>query len=542
MSLKTRGLPIAIPFTLCALLSANGILAQWGTGTPQFSGFGDPGLAERSIHACSDTEGNVFLVAQAGSTLGLQRWDGLGFPSWGSGVLVPDASMVNRDHVVVPDGSGGCYLAYVRSVLPAGVYVQHLDATGVTLLPWPGQRVNTLAGLFWADVWMVRDSSSLYVSFSSEATNGVNLAYGQKLDLSLNRMWGDPGVVISADTTDHLNARCLPDGKGGMVSLYRAAFNSNNTYMRMQRLDSLGVAQWGQGVLLHTTLPVGSFGRVELREGAFGDYYACWDGGSNALNTGIYLSRVDTSGALRWGNVPVVVNNANNIQDIPSMQVDANGDTYVVWRDLRALPAVQVYMQRVDTAGALRWTPERSIEPDGLNTVFPKLIGDQGGIRVFWTAYINGMTRILTQVVDSAGAAQCTLPGDTIGAPDFRNVIDDLVLEMPSNGYVLVVSTASFTSGAYVQYVDPPCQLTTATGALCAIEEARLWPSPTVDVLYVRAGVEVQRITVTDLQGRPVLPAAWNSGLPIELSLGALAPGMYLVLGDDVLLGRCVRH
>jgi len=327
-----------------------------------------------------------------------------------------------------------------------------------------------------------------------------------------------------------------------MVSLYRAAFSSSNTYMRIQHLDSLGVAQWGQGVLLHTTLPVGSFGRTELRQGAFGDYYACWDGGTNALNTGIYLSLVDTTGALRWGNVPVVVNNASNVQDIPSMQVDADGDAYVVWRDLRALPSVQVHMQRVDTAGTLRWTPERMVEPNGESTVFPKLVTGPGGTRVLWTAYFNGTTRILTQVVDSTGAAQCTLPADTLGAPDFRHVIDDLVLDMPQGGHVLVVSTASFTSGAYVQYVDPPCQLATATGAVRGMEAVRLWPTPTDDVLHVIAGVGVQRITVTDLQGRPVLSAASNSGAAVDLDLGPLSPGVYLVLGDGLLLGRCVRQ
>jgi hypothetical protein len=535
-----RRISMAIAHAL--LLSGSALHAQWSTNVPQWSGFGDPGLYDRSLDASTDAQGNVFLVAVAGSTLGLQRWDVLGLPSWGSGLIVPDASVVNRDHVVVPDGEGGCYLAYVRSALPAGAYVQHLDANGSLMFPWPGQRVNTLASLFWADVWMVRDDSHLYLTFSSEAANGLGLAYGQKFDLALNRLWGDTGVVISADTSDHLNARCLPDGRGGLFALYRASFNASNTYMRMQHMDSLGVAQWGAGLKLHTTLPVGALGRAFLEQGAFGDLYACWDGGSNALQSGIYLSRVDTTGTLRWGNVPVVVSNANDIQDLPSLQVDANGDAYVAWRDLRALPAVQVRMQRVDTAGTLRWTPERTIEPDGLNTVFPKLVGEDGGIRLFWSAFLDGTYRILTQVLDSAASAQCTLPGETIGAPDHRLVLDDLLLEMPQGGYVLVVSTASFTSGAYVHYVEPQCGLNTATGELPGTEEVRLWPSPTADVLHVNAGMEVQHVTVTDLQGRPMGSALQNGGPMVEISLGALAPGMYLVWGDEVLLGRCIRQ
>lgn len=527
----------------CALLfCTSGLRAQWDPSTPQWSGFGDPGPTERSIHACNDAHGNVFLVAQAGSTLGMQRWDSLGNATWGAGMIVPNASVVNRDHLLVPDGTGGCYLGYVGATLPAGAYVQHLDSIGAPLLPWPGQRVNNLASSFWADLWMVRDSASIYVTVSSEATSGISKVYAQKFDQALNQLWDSTGVILSADTADHLNARCLPDGNGGLVSLYRASFSSSNTYMRMQHVDSAGTALWGLGVKLHTTLPVGSFCRTELRAGVVGDYYACWDGGGNALNTGIYMSRVDSAGTLRWGAAPLVVNNAANVQDLPSMQVDANGEAYAVWRDLGALPAIRAYMQRVDSAGVLRWTPEVVVESDGLNTVFPKLLAGSGGVRVFWTAYVNNTTRILTQIYDSTGVTQCGLPGDTVGIPDYRNIIDDLVLEMPQGGYVLVVSTASFTSGAYVQYVDPPCQLATATADPIDQATARIWPSPTADLIYVVPGRAVKHITVLDLQGRTVLSASPNGRSLITLELDALSPGVYLVLGDGLVLGRCVRQ
>jgi hypothetical protein len=145
-------------------------------------------------------------------------------------------------------------------------------------------------------------------------------------------------------------------------------------------------------------------------------------------------------------------------------------------------------------------------------------------------------------VFDSTGAAQCGLPGDTVGFANYRNIIDDLVLEMPQGGYVLVVSTADFTSGAYVQYVDPPCQLATATTDPQDAAGTRIWPSPTPDVLHVVTVRAVQRISVLDLQGRVVLSASPNGRAATTLHLDDLSPGVYLVLGDGLLLGRCVRQ
>lgn len=528
-------------FVILLTFSA-GLHAQWDPPYPQWSGFGDPGLTERTLHGCNDAHGNVFLTGPFFQSLGLQRWDSLGYRRWGIGIVAPNASVVNRDHLLLPDGEGGCYIGYVRNTGQVGAYIQHLDSAGTPVLPWPGRRVFMRSSSTWSDLWMVRDSSHIFLTMTCEATSGNERVYAQKLDLALNRQWDSTGVAVTPDTADHRNARCVLDGYGGIVLLYRAYFSGTATYMRMQRLDSLGTLQWGLGTLLHTTWPVGNFCRTELRVGAHNDYYACWDGGSNAFNTGVYLSRVDTAGTPLWGALPVVVNDAVGSQDLPSMQVDALGDAYVVWRDLGALPNVRSYMQRVDTAGTVRWNPAKELDGNGLNTVFPKLVAGSASFRVFWTAYYNGSTRILTQVFDSAGVAQCPLPGDTVGYAYHQNIIDDLVLEMPQGGYVLVVVPSQSLSGASLQITDPPCLLATGTAAPVAPRMARIYPTPTSDVLHVMGTKPFGRISVCDLQGRRVLEAVTHIDERITLTVSELAPGIYLLLDDGFPIGRFMKE
>lgn len=530
--------PLVLAITTASLSLAR---AQWDPNIAESIGFGDEGLTERSIHVCNDVHGNVFCVARYSSTLGLQRWDSLGFRTWDVGIIVPNAGVVNRDHILAPDEQGGCYLAYVLNTGTIGLYVQHLDSAGTPLLPWPGQRVITPGGSFWADVWMERDSTHLYISFSREDNDGFNKVFAQKMDLDLQRAWGDNGIIVSPPAADHLNARCLADGEGGMVLLYRSAPGGSNSYMRMQHLDSTGTGLWGVGTALHDTIPVGNFGRPELRRGAFGDHYACWDGGISTVNTGVYLAHVDSAGTSTWGSGPVVVADGANVQDLPTMQVDTQGNAVLAWRDMSTFPYLSVFAQKVDTAGVLQWNVPVTVDDDGLNYCFPRLIPEGEGMRIFWTANSNFGPRVLTQLIDATGTKQCALPGDTVGYFNLRNTIDDQVLRMPQGGYLLPIAPTNFTGGAYLQYTLPSCELTTAMPEAISTDVFRIWPVPAEEVVTITLPDRVQRVNLLDAQGRTVLTSTANGRTRLDLDLSSLPSGPYMVLGDGRYLGRCIR-
>lgn len=526
------------PLITCTALAAFSILhAQWDPPIPQSTGLFDDGLTERNIHGCTDAHGNLFLMAQSA----VQRWDTLGHASWDPVVPVPNADEVNRSHMVVPDGDGGCFIGYVLTTGTIGPYIQHLDSTGTALLPWPGQRIITPASSSWSDLWMVRDTAHLFVTITSDAIDGERKVFAQKLDLGLQRLWGDSGKVISPFGVDHRNIQCLTDDHGGLVLLFRRYFNGINTYMRLQHVDSTGAPLWGAGVALHTTQPVGSFARAQLRRGMFGDHFVCWDGGTNALNTGIYMNRVDSAGALPWGPTPVVVNDDPGRQDLPTMSIAANGDAYVAWRD-QGVPSFTLNAQRVDTSGTLRWDPAITVDPMALSECFPKFVREGDGMRLFWTGYVQGYTRILTQVFDSTGTGQCGLPGDTVGFVHFRNIIDDLVLQLPQGAYVLILSPSQFTSDLYLQITDPVCELVTSVGASPSATAVRLFPSPTSDVLHLAVDRAPRRLTLCDLHGRRVLEVAPHLDGRLTLDVSALTPGVYVALGDGVPLGRFVKE
>lgn len=532
-----RALALHLSIVAASGCTFSDLNAQWDPPIPQWTGMDNGGLTDRDFHGCTDARGNVFLMAQAI----VQRWDSLGYASWDFGVDVPSASVVNRAHMVVPDGEGGCFIGYVLNTGTIGPYIQHLDPSGAPLLPWPGQRVIAPASSSWADLWMVRDTSHLFVTITTDAINGIKKVYAQKLDLGLQRLWGDSGKVVSPAISEHRNIQCLADDRGGLVMLFRSYSNGNNTYMRMQRVDSVGAPLWGQGVPLHTTLPVGSFARAELRRGLFGDHYACWEGGSNAFNTGIYMNRVDSTGALPWGPEPLIVFDAPNKQDLPTLSVSANGDAYVAWRDL-GTPFFKVGAQRVDTAGNLRWTPAIVVDGSALGECFPKFVREADGMRLFWTAYVGGYTRVLTQVFDGTGNAQCGQPGDTVGFVNFRNISDDLVLGLPQGRYVLVVSPTQFAGGAYLQITEPSCELVlTSRDDVKGIDPA-IWPVPSNGIVSVHVPTGANRLTVVDQLGRAVLNQNVLSAGLVVIDLGSLMPGPYVLLADGAYLGRCLRE
>jgi hypothetical protein len=70
----------------------------------------------------------------------------------------------------------------------------------------------------------------------------------------------------------------------------------------------------------------------------------------------------------------------------------------------------------------------------------------------------------------------------------------------------------------------------------------RVWPVPSAGELCIHTRSPQRRIALIDLQGRTVLVAHPQDLLPARVDISGLAPGTYLVHGEDGFLGRCVKE
>lgn len=262
--------------------------------------------------------------------------DGQRSPAWsadGSAVCVQPGEQ--GKHLLVPDGAGGAYLAWVdeRSGTPLP-YLTHLRADGQPTAGWWTAQGTCLS----TDLFQSVRSMALSTDESTAVFVAWNWTYGDAGGVRVQRVrrdglntFLDPGVAVGEDPTRGTAPALLPDGTGGAFVAWSAG-DPLSADLRANRVDSTG---------------------------AFARYWT-YDG--------VVVS--DAAGAQtlpdRWiGGVPYG----------PILQ-DGRGGFIVVWTDTRRPDDADLYAQRVTRNGTVAPVPlttcwEYCGPPDYIRRVFP---------------------------------------------------------------------------------------------------------------------------------------------------------------------------
>ncbi|MBZ0269920.1 hypothetical protein K8I85_17345, partial [bacterium] len=154
--------------------------------------------------------------------------------------------------------------------------------------------------------------------------------------------------------------------------------------------------------------------------GAFVTWYDHRNGGAD-----IYAQHVNASGTPLWAADGIAICAENNSQFSPDIVPDGAGGAILVWSDQRSNVDFDIYVQRVNAAGAPQWAPASGVPVcrDPGSQTEPVLIRDAvGGVFVVWEDRRNGVDEDLyCRYVDAAGVVQwtnamplCALAGDQV--------------------------------------------------------------------------------------------------------------------------------
>jgi dienelactone hydrolase len=138
-----------------------------------------------------------------------------------------------------------------------------------------------------------------------------------------------------------------------------------------------------------------------------------WTDGRGGASRDLYAQRLDAAGAPRWtpDGVPVCV--APNLQQAASIVPDGRGGAIVAWEDLRGGAAHDVYAQRIDASGRPRWAADgvalcAARGDQRLPTIAPD---GAGGAIVTWYDGRGADPDIYAQRIDSSGAVRWAADG-----------------------------------------------------------------------------------------------------------------------------------
>lgn len=358
---------------------------------------------------------SVLLGAAAllGASPGQARWSA----NPADNLIVADQYVDQTQPKITPTPDGGYYVSWFDDITHGfSVHLQKLDAQGNELWPHNGVLVATRNYQFTYDYGLVVDADgNAYVGFNCCGNNSPDEhIVVSKITPDGTLDWGADGITVSAPaSTEQPYAAHLAVTSDGFVAV---AWSVSPNFIRVQKLDADGTAQWTQGgvavnppsgvalladikpsdggnVILSWSNQAGPartlraqklaaadgaglwgtggvrvFGQGGLQLGYFPEFIDAGDGGAVFYDYDVVgvrffarVQRLDANGLplLDPNGVLATTDTVNNHVGTAAAFDRASGDIYAIWIDTVQREDMQiyhgVYTQRIDASGQRQW-------------------------------------------------------------------------------------------------------------------------------------------------------------------------------------------
>jgi hypothetical protein len=385
----------------------------------------------------------------------VQRIDSAGKTRWTTdGVAVSTAVNNQFAPMIGSDGSGGAIIVWTdsRSGTDNDIYAQRFDSLGAARWTANGVPICTSAGDQSSPVLSSDGSGGAIITWA-DARGGTVDIYAQKINTSGVVQWTGNGVAISAAAGDQYDLAIAGDGAGGAIIAWTDT-RSGTTDVYAQRVNGSGLVQWTVNGVGVSTAPLAQQNSVITGDGAGGAIIA-WEDYRYGL-ADIYAQKLDGAGVAAWYSDGIEVCGEANQQYSPAIIGDGSGGAYVAWRDFRSGVIYTIYAQKINSAGNVEWMGGGKT----MSTVAsfqgnPVLTGDgAGGMIVAWVDFRVSDNDIYAQRVDAFGSLRWKSEGVPV-SNSARDQVYPQILSDGEGGVIVVLD--DYRAGLpdiYAQKVD----------------------------------------------------------------------------------------
>lgn len=224
------------------------------------------------------------------------------------------------------------------------------------------------------------------------------------------------------------NPQLVTDGEHGAIITWSDGRNTwPVSYIYAQRVNSNGQTLWSASDGVRVNTAMGDQVLPQIVSDDAGGAIIVWQDRQND-NGDIYAQRIDSSGAIQWGESGVAISVATNIQFEPQIVSDGSGGAIIVWSDARNIPEGEplhledsdwnIYAQRINHSGEVQWV-ENGVEVTtaGALQQRPRMVSDgAGGAIITWDdqRVVDYSADIYAQRINSTGSPEWTVDGVAI--------------------------------------------------------------------------------------------------------------------------------
>lgn len=247
--------------------------------------------------------------------------------------------------------------------------------------------------------------------------------------------WPADGLAVSTAAGDQTAPVAVSDGAGGAIVAW-PDYRAGNYDIYARRVASYGAAVWTADGVPVCTAPFDQTAPMIASDGD-GGAIIVWVDFRNGTDRDIYAQRIDQFGTVRWAADGVAVCSVTNNQYAPAIAPDGAGGAIVVWYDYRSL-RYDIYAQHIDANGALQWMNGGApVCTKFSNQNSPVIVADgAGGAVIAWLDLRNSNADVFAQRLDGSGAPQWTTDGVAV-CTDLASQTGAVIASDGSSGAVI---------------------------------------------------------------------------------------------------------
>lgn len=276
------------------------------------------------------------------------------------GVPVCGQAGAQLEPALAEDGDGGAWVAWRderSSLTGADIYARHVDKNGVTLGGAGGIPVCVASGAQTAPT-IIPDGTGGCVIAWTDARNNLTGpdVFAQRLDAAGHALWPTNGTGAMVTFGEQSAPRLLADNFGHyLVAWQDARSGGSNFDIYLQRLDGDGLPTWNP-VGLRLCGAAGHQVRPALLDDGANGFFVAWQDHRNGQDDDIYAQRLSVNALPLWAADGVPVCAAPGDQQ-PStsanwLATDGAGGCYLAWTDHRDAARPAAFLQRLQAGGA----------------------------------------------------------------------------------------------------------------------------------------------------------------------------------------------
>ncbi len=267
--------------------------------------------------------------------------------------------------------------------------------------------------------------------------------------------WLLNGSVVCNATNAQSGAVAVPDGAGGIIVVWVDGRGANKD-IYAQRIDNTGHVQWTANGVATCAAAGDQITPVAVSDGS-GGVISAWADYRGGATSDIYVQRLNGAGAAQWTANGVALSTATDNQLLPAIISNGSGGAVVTWEDYRnyGLNFRDVYAARVTSTGVVSDPLGIVVSAAANDQVFPALSPfGTGGAMIVWQDFRTPATNADIYATRVSGGGTVL---DVVGLGICKNSAVQgypITVADGSGGAVMVWSDYRQVEGIYAQRIN----------------------------------------------------------------------------------------